>query len=139
MPQMCRGSSTQDYQKPADTPAKCCHCNGAHTANFSGCPQNPLNKKIEPEARRARNFNPHPKNAWSNSAAIAQFKNQLNPQPSKQNDSLQSDSQQAPIQNLTQPNTNNLILNQITQMMSTFMSQLAAVLQNSHTIQNVQQ
>ncbi|GBM30088.1 hypothetical protein AVEN_78493-1 [Araneus ventricosus] len=43
--------SQKNCVKPADTPEKCCHCNGPHTANFSDCPQNPLKKKQEKEAK----------------------------------------------------------------------------------------
>ncbi|GBM54990.1 Nucleic-acid-binding protein from transposon X-element [Araneus ventricosus] len=58
----CAGKhATQSCQKPADTPAKCCHCNGPHKANFTGCPQNPINK-------------PAPSNVWSNPQALAQVK-----------------------------------------------------------------
>ncbi|GFS63157.1 RNA-directed DNA polymerase from mobile element jockey [Trichonephila clavipes] len=31
-----------------DTDATCCHCQGNHPANFSGCPMNPLNKPPPP-------------------------------------------------------------------------------------------
>ncbi|GFR00680.1 RNA-directed DNA polymerase from mobile element jockey [Trichonephila clavata] len=35
---------TRDCVKPRDTAATCCHCQGNHPANYSGCPMNPLNK-----------------------------------------------------------------------------------------------
>ncbi|GFQ79193.1 nucleic-acid-binding protein from transposon X-element [Trichonephila clavata] len=35
---------TRDCVKPRDTEATCCHCQGNHPANYSGCPKNPLNK-----------------------------------------------------------------------------------------------
>ncbi|GFT48462.1 RNA-directed DNA polymerase from mobile element jockey [Trichonephila clavipes] len=35
---------TRDCKKTPDTDATCCHCQGNHPANFSGCPMNPLNK-----------------------------------------------------------------------------------------------
>ncbi|GFT26282.1 nucleic-acid-binding protein from transposon X-element [Trichonephila clavipes] len=35
---------TRDCKKTPDTEATCCHCQGNHPANFSGCPMNPLNK-----------------------------------------------------------------------------------------------
>ncbi|GFX73782.1 RNA-directed DNA polymerase from mobile element jockey [Trichonephila clavipes] len=37
-----------DCKKPKDTEATCCHCQGNHSANFSGCPKNPLNKPPSP-------------------------------------------------------------------------------------------
>ncbi|GBM62147.1 hypothetical protein AVEN_56780-1 [Araneus ventricosus] len=72
----CAGKHiTQSCQKPADTPAKCCHCNGPHTANFTGCPRNPINKRQEKEARQPkRSFKPAPSNACSNPQALAQIK-----------------------------------------------------------------
>ncbi|GFW16142.1 nucleic-acid-binding protein from transposon X-element [Trichonephila clavipes] len=39
---------TSDCKKPKDTEATCCHCQGNHPANFSGCPRNPLNKPPPP-------------------------------------------------------------------------------------------
>ncbi|GFV90493.1 probable RNA-directed DNA polymerase from transposon X-element [Trichonephila clavipes] len=39
---------TSDCKKPKDTEATCCHCQGNHPANFSGCPKNPLNKPPPP-------------------------------------------------------------------------------------------
>ncbi|GFT95542.1 nucleic-acid-binding protein from transposon X-element [Trichonephila clavipes] len=39
---------TSDCKKPKDTKATCCHCQGNHPANFSGCPKNPLNKPPPP-------------------------------------------------------------------------------------------
>ncbi|GFV89565.1 probable RNA-directed DNA polymerase from transposon BS [Trichonephila clavipes] len=51
-PQMCElrqtASLTNDCKKPKDTEATCCHCQGNHPANFSGCPKNPLNKPPPP-------------------------------------------------------------------------------------------
>ncbi|GFU83504.1 nucleic-acid-binding protein from transposon X-element [Trichonephila clavipes] len=39
---------TSDCKKTKDTEATCCHCQGNHPANFSGCPRNPLNKPPPP-------------------------------------------------------------------------------------------
>ncbi|GFT39534.1 RNA-directed DNA polymerase from mobile element jockey [Trichonephila clavipes] len=39
---------TSDCKKTNDTEATCCHCQGNHPANFSGCPRNPLNKPPPP-------------------------------------------------------------------------------------------
>ncbi|GFY61394.1 a disintegrin and metalloproteinase with thrombospondin motifs 20 [Trichonephila inaurata madagascariensis] len=35
-------------KKSSDTEATCCNCQGNHTANFTGCPRNPLNKPPPP-------------------------------------------------------------------------------------------
>ncbi|GFU19954.1 putative RNA-directed DNA polymerase from transposon X-element [Trichonephila clavipes] len=37
-----------DCKKPKDTEATCCHCQGIHPANFSGCPRNLVNKPPPP-------------------------------------------------------------------------------------------
>ncbi|GBL57782.1 hypothetical protein AVEN_32025-1 [Araneus ventricosus] len=59
---MCRLSSYKNCVKPADNPAISCHCNGPNTGNFSGCHQNPLNKKREKEAKmNSSKFYPSPK------------------------------------------------------------------------------
>ncbi|GFR19666.1 putative RNA-directed DNA polymerase from transposon X-element, partial [Trichonephila clavata] len=39
---------TKDCKKTRDTEATCCHCQGNHPANYSGCPKNPLNKPPPP-------------------------------------------------------------------------------------------
>ncbi|GFX13718.1 nucleic-acid-binding protein from transposon X-element [Trichonephila clavipes] len=39
---------TRDCKKTPDTDATCCHCQGNHPANYSGCPMNPLNKPPPP-------------------------------------------------------------------------------------------
>ncbi|GFX77360.1 nucleic-acid-binding protein from transposon X-element [Trichonephila clavipes] len=39
---------TRDCKKTPDTEATCCHCQGNHPTNFSGCPMNPLNKPPSP-------------------------------------------------------------------------------------------
>ncbi|GFY56805.1 RNA-directed DNA polymerase from mobile element jockey [Trichonephila inaurata madagascariensis] len=39
---------TRDCKKNTDKKATCCHCQGNHPANFSGCPMNPLNKPPPP-------------------------------------------------------------------------------------------
>ncbi|GFW03456.1 probable RNA-directed DNA polymerase from transposon X-element [Trichonephila clavipes] len=39
---------TSDCKKTKDTEATCCHCQGNHPANFSGCPRNPVNKPPPP-------------------------------------------------------------------------------------------
>ncbi|GBM13883.1 hypothetical protein AVEN_44135-1 [Araneus ventricosus] len=133
----CAGNHlTKNCVKPADTPAKCCHCNGPHTANFSGCPQNLLNKKQEKEAKQKRNtLNPVPQNAWSNSAAIDKFRT-ANKSPLSAPRQIQAQTPQIPIQVANHPG-NNLILTQISQMMTTFLSKLASVLQNPHVLQHV--
>ncbi|GBN29594.1 hypothetical protein AVEN_37229-1 [Araneus ventricosus] len=51
--------------KPRDMQPNCLHCNGAHTANFTECPKNPLNRKLFPAA---------PENAWSDRAISAKIK-----------------------------------------------------------------
>ncbi|GBN91012.1 putative RNA-directed DNA polymerase from transposon X-element [Araneus ventricosus] len=55
----------RDCPKPKETLATCLHCMGNHTANYSGCPQNPLNRKSFPTA---------PANAWSDPAALEKVK-----------------------------------------------------------------
>ncbi|GFX28820.1 nucleic-acid-binding protein from transposon X-element [Trichonephila clavipes] len=40
---------TSDCKKFKDTDAACCHCQGNHPVNFSGCPKNPLNKPPPPQ------------------------------------------------------------------------------------------
>ncbi|GBN86575.1 hypothetical protein AVEN_41319-1 [Araneus ventricosus] len=114
----CAGNHlTKNCVKPADTPAKCCRCNAPLTENFSGCPQNPLNKKQEKEAKLNRNtFNPAPQNAWSNSAAIYKIRT-VNQPPLSVPLQIQA---QIPIQVANHPG-NNLILTQISQMMTTFL------------------
>ncbi|GBM70568.1 hypothetical protein AVEN_17248-1 [Araneus ventricosus] len=53
----CAGPhKSKDCLKPRDTPPKCLHCNGAHTASFTGCLKNPMNRK---------SFQVTPENAWS--------------------------------------------------------------------------
>ncbi|GBN51325.1 putative RNA-directed DNA polymerase from transposon X-element [Araneus ventricosus] len=47
----CAGNHwSRDCPKPKETPATCLHCKGNHTANYSGCPRNPLNRKSFPTA-----------------------------------------------------------------------------------------
>ncbi|GFY47830.1 nucleic-acid-binding protein from transposon X-element [Trichonephila inaurata madagascariensis] len=42
----CSGSHlTAECKKSAKSPAKCANCGGPHPANFSGCPNNPINRK----------------------------------------------------------------------------------------------
>ncbi|GBO09145.1 Nucleic-acid-binding protein from transposon X-element [Araneus ventricosus] len=54
----CAGPhESKSCTKPKDTPAKCGNCSGDHTANFSGCPQNPRNRvKYFPPAPDADDF-----------------------------------------------------------------------------------
>ncbi|GBM89208.1 hypothetical protein AVEN_158508-1 [Araneus ventricosus] len=139
----CVGNhSIQSCQNPADTPAKCRHCNGPHTANFTGCPHNPINKRQEKEAKQPkRYFKPAPSDAWSNPQALAQVKVpafQQAPTMTLKTTSHQS-SNQTPFQTATQPNSNSPLLIQISQMINSFMAQLNSVLQNSHVDQHVQQ
>ncbi|GBN74422.1 hypothetical protein AVEN_252267-1 [Araneus ventricosus] len=62
----CAGPhKSKDCPKPRVTSPKCLHCNGVHTANFTGCPKNPINRK---------SFLAAPENAWSNPAVIAKIK-----------------------------------------------------------------
>ncbi|GBN05498.1 putative RNA-directed DNA polymerase from transposon X-element, partial [Araneus ventricosus] len=62
----CAGNHwSRDCPKPKETPATCLHCKGNHTANYSGCPRNPLNRKSFPTA---------PANAWSDPTALAKVK-----------------------------------------------------------------
>ncbi|GBM46176.1 putative RNA-directed DNA polymerase from transposon X-element [Araneus ventricosus] len=56
---------SRECPKPKDTPPKCIHCNGPHTANFTGCPKNPVNR---------RTFSEAPGNAWADPAIIAKIK-----------------------------------------------------------------
>ncbi|GFQ69921.1 hypothetical protein TNCT_568531 [Trichonephila clavata] len=39
---------TRNCKKTPDTDATCCHYQGNHLANYSGCPKNPLNKTPTP-------------------------------------------------------------------------------------------
>ncbi|GFX09394.1 nucleic-acid-binding protein from transposon X-element [Trichonephila clavipes] len=42
----CSGNYlTADCKKSTKSPAKCANCGGPHTANYSGCPSNPINRK----------------------------------------------------------------------------------------------
>ncbi|GFY62887.1 RNA-directed DNA polymerase from mobile element jockey, partial [Trichonephila inaurata madagascariensis] len=42
----CSGSHlTAECKKSVKSPAKCANCGGPHPANFSGCPNNPINRK----------------------------------------------------------------------------------------------
>ncbi|GBM31617.1 hypothetical protein AVEN_212156-1 [Araneus ventricosus] len=135
---------TKDCTKPSDTPAKCCLCNGSHTANFTGCPQNPLNKKKEqnpPEPKRT--FNPPPANAWTNPAALPAIKTprQIPPTQSSTTSPLTTstfqDHNQTQATN-SSPN-NSQIFSQISQLMNTFLVQLAVVLQTPYANRNIQQ
>ncbi|GBM41917.1 hypothetical protein AVEN_142895-1 [Araneus ventricosus] len=56
-----KNTSKKDCLKPRNTPRKCLHCNSAHTANFTGCPKNPIHRKSFPAP---------PENSWSDSAVI---------------------------------------------------------------------
>ncbi|GBN31534.1 Nucleic-acid-binding protein from transposon X-element [Araneus ventricosus] len=55
----------REYPKSKDTPPKCLRCNDPHTANFTGCPKNPINRRTFPEA---------PENAWTDPSIIAKIK-----------------------------------------------------------------
>ncbi|GFS59770.1 nucleic-acid-binding protein from transposon X-element [Trichonephila clavipes] len=35
---------TKDCTKTREEEPTCCHCQGNHPANYTGCPKNPLNK-----------------------------------------------------------------------------------------------
>ncbi|GBO18446.1 putative RNA-directed DNA polymerase from transposon X-element [Araneus ventricosus] len=61
---------SRECPKPKDTPSKCLHCNCPHTANFTGCPKNPINR---------RTFSVAPENAWADPAIIAKIK--MSPTP----------------------------------------------------------
>ncbi|GBN61235.1 hypothetical protein AVEN_226505-1 [Araneus ventricosus] len=62
----CAGNHwSRNCPKPRETPAICFHCKGNHTANYYGCPKNPLNIKSFPTA---------PANAWSDPAVLAKIK-----------------------------------------------------------------
>ncbi|GFR14788.1 nucleic-acid-binding protein from transposon X-element [Trichonephila clavata] len=39
---------TRDCKKTKEDEPTCCHCQGKHTANYTGCPRNPLNKPPPP-------------------------------------------------------------------------------------------
>ncbi|GFT94204.1 uncharacterized protein TNCV_3922561 [Trichonephila clavipes] len=39
---------TRDCTKKRDEDPTCCHCQGSHPANFTGCPRNPLNRPPPP-------------------------------------------------------------------------------------------
>ncbi|GBN76416.1 RNA-directed DNA polymerase from mobile element jockey [Araneus ventricosus] len=56
---------SKECPKPKDTPPKCLHCNGPHTANFTGCPKNPVNR---------RTFSEAPENAWADPVIISKIK-----------------------------------------------------------------
>ncbi|GBL86438.1 Nucleic-acid-binding protein from transposon X-element [Araneus ventricosus] len=139
----CAGKhTTQSCKKPADTPATCCHCNGPHTANFSGCPENPINKKQEKEAKQPkRSFKPAPSNAWSNPQALAQVKAPALQQASfiAHDTNTPQNSSKTPLQTVSQTNSGSPLLLQISQMINSFMAQLNTVLQNSQVGQHVQQ
>ncbi|GBN91107.1 Nucleic-acid-binding protein from transposon X-element [Araneus ventricosus] len=83
----CAGPhESKSCTKPKDTPAKCGNCSGDHTANFSGCPQNPRNrvKKFPPapvaddfpqlNTKASKNAVPAISVAWNNRDKLARVK-----------------------------------------------------------------
>lgn len=115
----CAGNHwSRDCPKPPDTPATCLHCSGNHTANYSGCPKNPLNR---------RSFPAPPPNAWSDPLAIAKVKEvpQQNPTPPPATQSVPRAVQRNQNQPQSQEAFFNHMSNLMSTMMTTFFSQMA--------------
>ncbi|KAF8789882.1 Exonuclease mut-7 like protein [Argiope bruennichi] len=102
--------------KPKDTPAKCCLCGGPHTANYSQCPKNPAFR---------RTFQAAPSDGWNNPSALAKVKENFPTNPPVPNT-------KSPIvqPQMEQPQVNNqpITVNQITNLMNNFLSQMSALL-----------
>ncbi|GBO44388.1 hypothetical protein AVEN_123042-1 [Araneus ventricosus] len=124
----CAGNHwSRDCPKPTDTPATCLHCGGNHTANYTGCPKNPLNRKSFPAA---------PTNAWSDPAALARIKEKPR----------QASTSKTEIQFLPNPSTTsqnppanqeNFFLqmsNMMSTMMSSFFNQMAKFHQSNQPL-----
>ncbi|GFY62691.1 nucleic-acid-binding protein from transposon X-element [Trichonephila inaurata madagascariensis] len=53
----CSGSHlTAECKKSVKSPAKCANCGGPHPANFSGCPNNPINGKQPQRAKKKQHL-----------------------------------------------------------------------------------
>ncbi|GBM32970.1 hypothetical protein AVEN_268884-1 [Araneus ventricosus] len=103
-------------------------------------PSKSFKQKTRKVVKQPRNsFKPAPSNAWSNPEVLAQVKAPTQPQAPMMPLSLtpQLPTNQAPLQAHLHSGTYSLILNQITQMISTFISQLNAVLQSSQVGQYI--
>ncbi|GBN85974.1 hypothetical protein AVEN_201422-1 [Araneus ventricosus] len=121
----CAGNHwSRDCPKPKETPATCLHCKGNHTANYSGCPRNPLNRKSFPTA---------PANAWSDTAALAKVK-----------ETPKSDSNLKPVTQFLprsvelshkRPSSQEEFFKQMSTMMTSMMSSFFSQLANFHQSQ----
>ncbi|GFT33379.1 RNA-directed DNA polymerase from mobile element jockey [Trichonephila clavipes] len=91
MPPQCYRSAAISPQnaKNQQFPAKCANCGGPHSANFSGCPSNPVNRKqhknkpnnniwTEKAKARAQKATPHQQQPKTYASAVAQNKKETN-------------------------------------------------------------
>lgn len=137
----CAGDHlTKNCTKSEADPVKCALCEGEHTANFSGCPKNPLNKVFHNQNQNNRKvFNAAPANAWSNPIALNNIKRPENPHLTNfQQPITVQPASFHPSQQPHNSSTNLLIFNQISAMMSKFLTELATVLQNPPQNQRIQ-
>ncbi|GFT94705.1 nucleic-acid-binding protein from transposon X-element [Trichonephila clavipes] len=114
----CSGSHlTADCKKSMKSPAKCANCGGPHPANFSGCPNNPINRK---QQKKQPN-----KNIWTEKAKERAQKST----PRQQKPSYAS----VTAQNVSKTNTfdANSIMEQMGQMMQQWGTMIAFLQQNS--------
>ncbi|GFT46815.1 nucleic-acid-binding protein from transposon X-element [Trichonephila clavipes] len=84
------GHLTAECKKSTKSPAKCANCGGPHPANFSGCPNNPVNRKQqknkpnnniwtgEKAKARAQKATPHQQQPKTYASAVAQNKKDTN-------------------------------------------------------------
>lgn len=95
---------TNTCPKSRDTPAICANCQGAHPANFLGCPANPQNRS----ARSPNQFPSQVGNAWRRPPTVTP--------PS------QAPTTSMPHTSAPQPNANQLatLMSNMTQMMNNF-------------------
>ncbi|KAF8788678.1 Nucleic-acid-binding protein transposon like protein [Argiope bruennichi] len=111
---------TNSCTKPKDTPAKCCLCGGPHTANYSQCPKNIAFR---------RTFQAAPSDGWNNASALARVKENF---PTQQPVATTKSPIVQPQMEQPQVNSQPITVNQITNLMNNFLSQMSALLKHKY-------
>ncbi|GBN86769.1 hypothetical protein AVEN_179843-1 [Araneus ventricosus] len=119
---------SRECPKPKDTSPKCFHCNGPHTANFTGCPKNPINRRTFPEA---------PENAWADPAIIAKIKMPSTPAAEPNRSPVtQRIPRSVQLASNANPPTQEVFFKQMSQIMSNMMNSFFSQMANYYQMKN---